>query len=148
MDTERLAALIGRKHEVLRQLLVLAQRQCQVVDEGEMGTLIRILSSKQRMLKELQQVEADLAPFRRQDPDSRPWSSAGERQRVRGVAEQCEALLREIVRLESSCAEEMVSRRDAAAARLQGTHTAAQAAQSYANSSVLSTNRLDVSSET
>ena len=68
MDTVRLAHLIDRKHEVLRQLLLLAQRQYQVVSQGEMGTLISILAAKQRMLNELQTVEAELAPFRRAGP--------------------------------------------------------------------------------
>ena len=148
MDTVRLANLIDRKHEVLRQLLLLAQRQYQVVNQGEMGTLISILAAKQRMLNELQTVETELAPFREQDPESRRWCAAGERQRVRGVAGQCEAILREIVRLESHCEQELVNRRDAAAARLQGTHSAAQAVQSYANLNVHHSSGLDVSSET
>lgn len=148
MDTERLAELIDRKHEVLRQLLLLAQRQHEVVSQGEMGRLLSVLASKQRMLHALQSVEAELSPFRQQDPESRLWRTAGQRQRVRGVVEQCEAMLGEIVRLETHCEREMVRRRDAAAARLQGTHRAVQAAQSYADVEVCHRNSLDVSSET
>jgi hypothetical protein len=148
METETLARLIELKHGVLFQLRGLAERQRTVVDEDELSALLGLLAAKQRLLDALQTVEKELAPFRGQDPERRRWRSAAERQRVRGLAEQCESLLAEIVQLETQSEQELLRRRDAAADGLQGTHRAAEACRAYSTLRGRSGSQLDVSSDT
>jgi hypothetical protein len=147
MDTELLARLIDRKREVLRQLQLLSQRQQQMVCHGEMSLLISVLAAKQRLLHDLQAIERELQPYRGQDPESRCWKSAAERGRVRAVAAECESVLADIMQLERRCEQELLVRRDAAAAQLHGAHGATQAALAYAAPAAPVT-QLDVSSET
>lgn len=148
LETETLAVLIDRKLEVLTQLHSLAQRQLQLVSQGETGLLIGLLAAKQRLLTPLQRIEDEMKPFRGQDPDRRQWRSPQDRQRTRGVVQQCESVLREIVKIESECERELVMRRDAAAEELRGTHSAAQAVQAYVSAGPAPMAQLDLSSET
>ena len=142
-----LAALIDQKSQVLSRLLSLAQRQMDLVSQGEVTQLLGLLAAKQQLLNSLQDVERRLSPFRNQDPESRRWRSPGDRRRARDSAERCEALLRDIVLLEKQCESELVRHRDATADQLQGVHTVAQASQAYSALSSYRGDQLDVSSE-
>jgi hypothetical protein len=148
METEALARLIEQKHGVLSQLRALSERQRKVVEQDELSALLGLLAAKQQLLNALQVVEDELAPFRGQDPERRRWRSAAERQRVRGLAEQCESLLGEILQLETQSERQLARRRDAAAEGLQGTHRAAEACQAYSTLRARRGGQLDVSSET
>ncbi len=148
LETDNLARLIDRKLEVLTQLHSLAQRQLQLVRQGETELLIGLLASKHRLLTPLQSIEDEMKPFRGQDPDRRQWRSPQDRQRARGVVEQCESVLREIVKIEVACERELVRRRDLAAGELQGTHTAEQAVQAYVSAGPGPMAQLDLSSDT
>jgi hypothetical protein len=147
LETELLAELIGQKQQVLEQLRELARRQTDLVGEGDMTKLLSVLAAKQSRLNELQAVERRLDPFRHQEPDSRQWPSPDDRQRARQAAERCEALLSEIVLLEKHSQSDLIRRRDEAAARLQGTHSAAVARSAYVASPPLASGQLDLSSE-
>ena len=146
METDLLAQLIAKKHDVLDQLRQLARRQAQLITEGEMVKLLAILASKQMLLSELQRIERALDPFREQDPDSRRWRSAEDRLRTRQLVERCQGLLDEIMLLEKQGETELLQRRDAAAQRLQGMHTASEARSAYLQPAD-GPRRLDLSSE-
>jgi hypothetical protein len=148
MDTDSLAKLIDRKLQVLNQLHQLSLRQVQFVEQGDVSSLIGLLAAKQRLLHPLQSIEDGLAPYRDQDPDGRAWRSPQHRQRTREVVDQCESVLRDIVRLETLCEQELVRRRDVTAAQLRGAQDAAQAVQAYATAAPSVTTQFDVSSET
>jgi len=148
MDTDVLKELIDRKHHVLSQLSQLAQRQVSVVKQGDMTHLLGVLAAKQKVLSVLQGIERQLDPFRKQDPDSRLWRSPADRQRARDAAQRCESLLGEIISLERQSEENLVHRRDAAAARLQGVHGAAQARHAYAAATLRPGDQLDICSDT
>lgn len=144
-NTQQLAQLIAAKHDVLTQVRQLARRQVELVEEGDVGKLLGLLAAKQGLMLQLQDLERELDPFRRQDPDSRRWPSAEDRQRTRELATRCESLLSEIMVMEKNCETNMIQRRDAAASRLAGVGRAAEAAQAYSDGEVI--HRLDVSSE-
>jgi flagellar biosynthesis/type III secretory pathway chaperone len=147
METEILAGLIDKKYEVLSALRQLARVQVDVVRDGDMTRLMKLLATKQNLLHHLQSVERQIDPFRNQDPESRPWSSPRRRQQVRDMTTRCESLLNEIMLVERQCESELVVRRDAAATRLQGIHSVTQATAAYLSDSP-AYNQLDLSSET
>lgn len=132
LDTERLAELIDKKCEVLSHLRDLSRRQVELIAQGDMTKLLRLLAAKQQQLDQLQTVEQGLDPFRQDDPDQRLWHSAADRQRCRQVAEKCETLLKEIFVVERQCEADLAHRRDQVASQLQAAHSATEARSAYA----------------
>lgn len=147
LDTERLADLIGRKHDVLVQLCDVSRRQISVICDGDMSELLVMLSAKQTLLVQIQQIERRLDPFRSQDPESRHWPSGDQRQRVAGVAQRSEELLGEIMQIENQCERELSRRRDEAAHRLDGAADASLARTGYIQAAGPPESQLDLTSE-
>ena len=147
METELLASLIDNKYEVLSALRQLARAQVNVVRDGDMTRLMKLLATKQDLLNQLQHVERQIDPFRNQDPESRHWRSPQRRQQVRDMTTRCESLLNEVMLVEKHCEGELAVRRDAAATRLQGIHSVTQATDAYLSMGP-TFSQLDLSSET
>lgn len=132
IDTDQLTGLIACKLEVLTLLKRLAEQQLALIEAAETTTLLKLLAAKQTLLSRLQAIEEQLDPFRRQDPESRPWRSAEARAECQRQADRCAEVHAELLQWEQRGEREMVRRRDVAAARLQGVHSAAQASHAYA----------------
>lgn len=147
MNTDLLAELIDKKHHVLEQLRQLSRRQTELIDQGDMTRLIRLLAAKQKLLGDLQSLESELHPFRDEDPESRQWRTPDARARCRQTAERCEALLGEIMLIEKQSESELTQRRDTVAAQLQGAHAASHATRAYTQSPPARSRQLDVTSE-
>lgn len=146
-STERLAELVRAKHACLTQLHGLGKRQLIVIAEGDISLLLNLLSAKQSLLADLQKIERGLDPFRRQDPDSRRWASAADRQRSSQILQQCETLLQDILAQEKQSEQQLCQRRDEAAARLQGSHLAHQARGAYHRDPGIRVGQLDLTTE-
>lgn len=131
-DTERLAALIEAKLQALALLCRLAEQQLALVEASEMAPLLKLLAAKQTVLGQLQQIERDLDPFRAEDPETRRWRRPEDRARCQQQADECARLLAAAIQFEKLSESRMVRRRDEAAARLQGIHSAALASRAYA----------------
>jgi hypothetical protein len=130
-STEQLAELIAKKHEVLSQLRSVGLRQADLVGSGEIAALLKLLAAKQNLITALQELERELKPYYAGDPDKRAWRSPKERARCAQQANECNALLEEIVRLEKLGAEKMNERRDNVAEQLQQVHAAAHVRSAY-----------------
>jgi hypothetical protein len=131
-DTDRLAALIAAKRQVLEILARLSRRQLAMIAAGEMAALVKLLSSKQTVVAQLQALEQQLQSYRSDDPDARLWRSSADRAACQTQAEQCNALLAESLALEKQAEEELLRRRDAAAVALSAAQTATDARSAYA----------------
>lgn len=106
-----------------------------------------MLSLKQRLLGDLQQVEKALEPFRGQSPEARQWRSEEQRRRCAEQLNDCQQILAAIIRQEKESEQELVRRRDAVAARLEGTHLASQARDAYLSRPAVKTGHLDLLSD-
>jgi hypothetical protein len=131
-DTDRLAALIAAKLQVLEILARLSRRQLAMIDAGEMTPLIKLLASKQTVMSQLQALEEKLQPFRGDDPEARVWHSASDRWACQAQADRCNALLVEALTLEKQAEEAMLRRRDAAVVALSAAQSATDARTAYA----------------
>jgi hypothetical protein len=131
MRTDELANLVARKRDVLSHLRALAVRQFELAEGSDWSELEKVLSAKERLLALVVQLEAQLDPFRADNPDDRVWESCEARQACREQSRECAALLAEIMRLERQSEEAMVRRRDAAAARLAGLQAGGAAHAAY-----------------
>ncbi|MEX2173557.1 MAG: hypothetical protein WD872_04290 [Pirellulaceae bacterium] len=131
-DTDRLAELVAVKLKIVELLAQLARRQIALVGDGQMADLLKLLSAKQTVLAQLQQVERQLDPFRTQNPETRTWRTPADRIRCQERARRCEELLAETMHLEKEGEAGMLRRRDSAAAVLHGVSAAADAHAAYA----------------
>ena len=131
LETDLLAELIGKKHQLLMQLRDLGRLQIQFIDGNDYDQLMRVLSAKQRLLGGLQIVEKELHPYRHQDPEARVWRSPEERARCARVVAESASIFAEVVQQEKDSEAQLASSRDQAAARLEGAHYAAQARGAY-----------------
>jgi hypothetical protein len=145
-STDKLAELVGSKHDCLCALKELSRQQAELISGGDLGSLMKLLAAKQRYINELRQIDRLLEPFRQQDPEQRPWPSIELRQQCAQQAKRCETLLREIVAQEERCDAILRRRRDETAQQLQGMHQASQARAAYHNEPTQG-HRLDLTSE-
>lgn len=147
MNTDLLVEHLIQKRHVLSQLRQLADLQTSMVRDGDVGKLLGLLATKQKLLTGLQAVEASLDPFREEDPDARVWRTAADRQAARGIAAECDRLLAEVKKIEQDDTSDMIARRDAAARSLQGLQGTSRARSAYLEQSPQRTGKLDVSSD-
>jgi hypothetical protein len=131
LTTDRLAELIGKKRQVLAQLRDVGQRQTDLINHGDTGSLLKLLAAKQQLISTLQGVERELTPFYGEDPDRRAWASQQHRAICAQQAGECNVLLEEIVQLEKHGAEMMTARRNEVAEQLQQAHAAAHVRSAY-----------------
>jgi hypothetical protein len=146
-NTALLAELVDRKHACLVQLRDLGRRQSDLIDSGDLASLVKVLSGKQHLISLLQNIERELTVFRGEDPDARRWASPAMRANCADRSSACQQLLDEIVELEKSSGARLSTRRDEAAVLLQGAHSVQQARSAYAQSTPLSTNVVDLFSD-
>jgi hypothetical protein len=130
-NTERLAALITTKQQVLEILVDLSRRQLSLIAGGDMTTLIKLLAGKHTVMSQLQILEHELTPFRGEDPEQRVWTSASERTACQVRAEQCNALLTQAMALEQQAEAAMIDRRNGAAAALSAVRAGSDVKAAY-----------------
>jgi len=145
MDTEILAKLIDAKHDCLGQLLDVGERQAQLIEEGRMTALLNLLATKQKLLEQLQKIEAALDPFRQESPEQRRWDCPATRQRCVEQLQQCEQRLAEVIRREKQCEATLNERRQRLGARLDNANHAGTACAAYLSGPSLAPGQLDVS---
>ena len=146
IETDQLADLIGKKHQVLEQLREQSRRQTELIDGSESEKLLTVLGTKQALIDELQKIERQLDPFRSQDPDQRIWRSPGDRKAAQQLAQRCENLLQEIMLLDKQAELQLQQRRQTTATQLQAAHHASHAANAYHKGQGGGGRHLDISS--
>ncbi len=146
-ETDLLIALIAKKQECLAQLCDLGARQLELIDDGDLTQLLKVLSAKQHVIGALQGIEKDLDPFSNQDPSERQWRSTEDRTHCAEQAAACQHLLGEIVLKEKESESRLTKRRDAVAVQLHDAHVAGKARGAYFAQSGLKTGMLDVTSD-
>lgn len=147
LETDILADLVQQKLALMLKLHQLGRKQLELIEANDLTQLLKLLASKQKILTTLQSHERQMDPFRTQDPESRVWRSAEDRDRCAAAAAQCERLREEIVRAEQVSESRLTFRRDEAASRLQGLHQASQARHAYTQPMESGHRQLDLSSD-
>ena len=109
---------------MLEILVQLSRRQTELIDAGEMTSLIKLLAGKQTVMGQLQTIEQSSRHFATKIPTAH-LASPAERAACQARAERCNTLLAEAMALEQQAETAMLGRRDAAAATLTAVQTAA-----------------------
>lgn len=146
-STAALVSLIDRKNDLLKRIYQLVDTQCQSIKERKVAELMPLLASKQTLLDELNQLERELDPYRKEDPDSREWSSDEARDECRIRVEENRSLLNEILSKEKDCETQLVEQREQTANKLDENLNAANAAKTYQPIQQPKRGSLDLSSE-
>jgi hypothetical protein len=131
LPTDKLFELIRKKHDVLLQLRDMGLRQSELVKSGEISGLLKLLGAKQHVIAGLQELESGLKPYYAENPDARIWRSPADRAQCAQIANNCNTLLEEVVKLERNGAEQMDARRNDVAAQLNQVHAASQVRNAY-----------------
>lgn len=143
-DTDRLAELVAQKRQLLQSVQELAVRQEELVDRGEMTTLLEVLTVKQKLLDQLQRVERCLAPFREQAPETRSWRTEQLREQTADSLEMCQRLLADILQREKRCEATLLQRREETAAQLRNLCTSGQMLAAYRTAEAYPQSQLDL----
>lgn len=144
LDTDRLAELVAQKYQLLRSVQELAVRQEELVERGEMTTLLEVLTVKQKLLDQVQMVERCLSPFREQAPETRSWRTEQLREQTAAYLETCQQLLADILQREKRCEATLLQRREETAAQLRNLCTSGQMLAAYRTAETSPQNQLDL----
>ena len=147
LPTAQLAQLIAQKHQCLRALKELGQRQKVLVEGEELGQLFKLLGTKQQLLNLLQDLERKLEPYRDEHPEHRVWESDETRAACSALAAECPALLAEIVAQEQESEKRMKQRRDITEAQINSARSAGVARQAYVAKDEYQMGSLDLSTD-
>lgn len=128
---ETLARLVQQKRLLLEQLVKIGHRQGELIDAGEVASLVQLLSSKQQLITGLQAVEQGLDNFRAEDPEARQWPTPAARAACQADSNACNALLSEVIATEQRHEKMMAERRDAIGAQLRQAQSAHAASTAY-----------------
>jgi len=131
LTTDKLADLISKRHRCLLQLRDLGHKQAELITQGDMAPLLRLLGAKNQLIVAVQAIEQELNPFHVQNPDDRTWPNADARSKCADQAAQCRQLLDEVMQLEQQNEKQMTLRRDQVASQLQAAQAASTARGAY-----------------
>lgn len=139
--------LIGCMHQrckLLEALKTLSESQSIAASHSEIDQTLGLLGRKQALLAELADVQTKLKPYFSDDPAQRVWRSSEHRMRCRSLADQCQRLLQETMRLDHEALQQMTARRDAVAAQLRDGRDSILARTAYMADSFLEESALDI----
>lgn len=131
LTTDQLADLISKRHRCLLQLRELGRKQGELISQGDMSPLLRLLGAKNQLLVAVQAIEQQLAPFHAQKPEQRSWPTEEARAKCAEQAAACQQLLEEVMQMEEQNEREMTARRDQVASQLQAAQAASTARGAY-----------------
>ena len=89
--------LIQSEKELLQRLLVVSQRQLEIVELGNSSLLVQHLARRERLWSEFELLEQKLTPFKGIPAEKRVWESADERLLTESALNHCKTLLEEIM---------------------------------------------------
>lgn len=117
--TQQLWLLYSQQLVVLERLFELCELQSRTDLNGDDRVLTGYLARKQPLMDEIACIQQQLMVYADDDPESRVWYSASEREQCRQMADRCQSLLRQILVLEQQAIDCLSQRRDAIACQLQ-----------------------------
>ena len=89
--------LIRSQEELLKRLLLVSQRQLEIVQTGDGTLLLEHLGKRQQLWNELELLDQQLAPHKTTLPESRVWKYSEERQMTEEALNRCKELMAQIL---------------------------------------------------
>ena len=129
--------LIRSEEELLKRLLLVSQRQLELVEEGNVTILIQHLGQRQQLWNEFELLEQQLAPHKGIPPESRVWRNTNERQMTEASLNRCKDLLGKILEIDQMSLTKTAAQKDEVEGQLQRIQRGAPAATAYGRQSQL-----------
>jgi len=111
--------LIRNEEELLRRLLLVSQRQLEIVQSGDGTSLLLHLGKRQQLWNEFELLEQQLAPYKGIPPERRVWKSAEERAMTEAALNRCKELMAEMLAYDESSMTQAAAHKDEAAEQLR-----------------------------
>ena len=131
LSTSTLAELVQRRHDCLRELLILVRQQQELAASGDLDRLLAVLSQKQPCLAALESLSRALAPFRDEDAERRVWADPSQRAHCQTLWNECATIYDEIVEGERGSEAVLREQRDQIGQRLETAHSTHQIHTAY-----------------
>ena len=129
--------LIRSEEELLNRLLLVSQRQLEIVEEGNFTILIQHLGLRQQLWNEFELLEQQLAPYKGIPPEHRVWKSPEERQLTEAALNRCKELLEKIMENDEKSMAKTAAQQDEVAEQLGRVKRGGNAAIGYGRQSQL-----------
>jgi len=130
--------LIRSEKEILERLLLVSQRQLELVAEGNVTVLLEHLGQRQRLWGEFELLERQLEPHKNIPPEKRTWECTEERQRTVAALNRCKELMEQILANDQKSLAQTAAQKDDVEAQLRRVQQGGNAARGYMRQSQLS----------
>jgi hypothetical protein len=131
--------LIKSQEELLTRLLLVSQRQLEIVELGSPSVLVDYLGQRERLWHEFEVLDRQLAPHKGIPLEQRPWQSADERQTTESALNRCEELLKQILANDEMSFTKLAEQKEKAEKDLRRVRLSMTAVPAYARQSQLAT---------
>ena len=129
--------LIRSEEELLQRLLLVSQRQVELVNEGNVTALIQHLGQRQKLWNEFELLEQQLAPHKGVPPERRVWKSPEERQLTEMALNRCKDLMERILANDQISLTTTAAQKDEVEEQLRRVQRSTTAATGYLKQSQL-----------
>jgi hypothetical protein len=129
--------LIRSDEELLKRLLLVSQRQLELVEEGNVTVLIQHLGLRQRLWSEFELLEQQLALHKEIPPEKRVWKSAEERKTTQETLNRCKDLMEQIMENDQKSLTKTSEQKDDVEKQLRRVQQGGNAARGYMRQSQL-----------
>jgi hypothetical protein len=129
--------LIRSEEELLQRLLVVSQRQLEIVELGNSSLLVQHLTRRERLWNEFELLEQKLTPFKGIPAEKRVWESADERLLTESALNHCKTLLEEIMANDQISLEKAAELKDKAEKDMRRVQLSRNVVPAYAKQSQL-----------
>jgi len=135
--------LIRIEEEMLKRLLLVSQRQLELVQDGNVTALIEYLGQRQRLWNEFETIEQQLEPHKKIPPEQRVWKNPEERQRTEAAVNRCKELLEQIMATDEESLAQTAAQKAEVEEQLAKVQRSGRAATAYGRQSQLTTHHPD-----
>ena len=129
--------LIRSQEALLKRLLLVSQRQLEIVEEGNVTVLIQHLGKRQQLWNEFELLEQQLAPHKEIPPEHRIWNNTEEREMTTAALDRCKGLLEQILANDEICLTKTAEQKDEVEEQLGRVQRGTPVASAYGRQSQL-----------
>ena len=123
--------LIRSEEALLNRLLLVSQRQLELVQEGNVTILEQHLGQQQKLWNEFELLEQQLAPHKGIPSEKRVWFNTDERQMTEAAVNRCKDLMKKILANVQVSMAAFAAQKDEAEEQLRRVQRAAAVAPAY-----------------
>ncbi|MEQ9459588.1 MAG: flagellar export chaperone FlgN [Phycisphaeraceae bacterium] len=134
-DPQALLDLVVRQRDLYQSLGSLSEQQQRFIDAGDTAKLLMVLSRRQTILDDLRIIAESLRPFRESWDDVRASLEQDDRERLRGLLDETDELMRSIMARDRADGDRLQQARGRVSKQLGRNSMATQATRAYQGTS-------------